>query len=69
MTLTVPSECRPLPVRLCDVRLEVRLHAARQVIAREPGSRDEMMGVAWQPSNLTYYVSESALPILLKVAA
>lgn len=67
MTLREPSDRRQLPVRLDQIRLEARLAAAQA--AAEGGDGDLLLAVALQPSSLTYYVAESARPLLERLAA
>lgn len=69
LSLSQPSACRPLPVRLCDIKPLVRLTAARTVAQREPGWAQAVLHAALHPSSTTYWVNDDALPILLKVAA
>lgn len=69
MTLATMSDCRQLPVRLCDIQPLVRLKAARTVAQREPGWAHAVFAAAVNPSPTVYYVNEDALPILLQVAA
>lgn len=67
--LTRPSECRPLPVRLTDIRPEVRLRAAQRIAAKEPGWATEVLAAALRPSRTTYYVSADAWLHVARLAA
>lgn len=67
--LTVPSERRTLPVRLCDVREPVRLAAARRCARREPADAHDVLWAALFPSTRVYYVAASAWPLVRSLAA
>lgn len=69
MTLATPSECRPLPVRLTQVKPEVRWSAARKIAAREPAWAVAVLAAALNPSNTTYYIAAEAWMDLAEVAA
>jgi hypothetical protein len=69
MTLTVPSFDRPLPVRLTQIRPEVRYRAAQQIAERSPGDGPECLFAALHPSDTTYWIALDAWPILRSVAA
>lgn len=71
MSLAHPDRSRSLPVRLCDLKPEVLRHAAMLAARDEadPGMVDQILHAALCPSDRVFYVSESAIPILEKVAA
>jgi hypothetical protein len=69
MSLSRPSECRQLPVRLTEIRPEVRWSAARRVAAAEPGWATAVLLAALRPSDTTYYVSAGAWLDLSRMAA
>lgn len=69
MSLTEPSLERLLPVRLTEIRTEVRLRAAQRVAEINPADGAECLYVALNPSDQVYYVALEALPILQAVAA
>lgn len=65
MTLRTPTTTRTLPVRLCDIPLNVRAHAAQQVAkTADPDTRADLLAAALAPSEETYYVHDSAAPML-----
>lgn len=63
------SDCRPLPVRLCDIRAAVRYSAAQRIAATEPAAGPEVLHAALFPSETVYWVNEDALMTLLQVQA
>lgn len=69
MTLTAPSEARPLPVRLTQIRPEVRYRAARMIAERDPVDGAACLWAALHPSETVYFVALEAWPILRSVAA
>ena len=60
---------RNLPVRLCDIREDVRLQAARQIARRDREIAEDVLVAAIAPSSRVYFVSADAAPILQAVAA
>lgn len=65
MTLRAPSTTRPLPVRLCDIPLSVRAHAAQQAArTADQEERTSLLAAALNPSDTTYYVQAEAEPLL-----
>lgn len=63
-----PSATRTLPVRLTEIRLDVRVAAAhRELAAGDDGVL--LLAAAVQPSSVTYYVHWSAEPLLREIAA
>ena len=65
MTLTSPTRARTLPVRLTDIPLNVRAHAA-QTIARtaNPDERADILAAAIAPTDTLYYVRPEAATLL-----
>jgi len=51
---------RSLPVRLCDIREDVRLRAARMVARQTPGDAELALIAAMRPSDRVYFVSRDA---------
>jgi hypothetical protein len=64
VTLTAPSAERILPVRLTQIRPEVRYQAALEY----PGE-GAVLHAALHPSSTTYWIKLEAAPILARVAA
>lgn len=62
-----PSDQRTLPVRLCDIRPEVRMLATQEVPTQQRD--DDVLAAAWQPSDETYYVSPGAASMLAEILA
>lgn len=60
---------RLLPVRLTEIRPEVRFWAAQQVAERDPAYGAECLYAALNPSDSVYFVALDALPLLRSVAA
>lgn len=69
MTLSRPSESRPLPVRLTEIRPEVRYSAAQRIAREVPADGAACLFAALHPSDTTYWVELDAMPILRSVAA
>lgn len=68
MSLDVRSSQRSLPVTLPEIRIDVRLAAARLVMGREGGDED-LLAAAFDPSDTVYWIAESAAARLREVAA
>lgn len=64
--LTEPTVRRPVPVRLCDLPLDLRLAGVREANRIEKGEQErlEILLAAIHPSETVYYVSERARPML-----
>ena len=61
--------CRLVPVRLAEVRLEVRVSAALKEGRRDEQAREELLLAALQPSRQTYYLPETVRPLIERYAA
>jgi transcriptional regulator with XRE-family HTH domain len=64
-----PMSAQPrlrIPIRLLDIPLEVRLDGVRSAtqIEKDPVERVSILLAALEPSAQTYWVSESALPLI-----
>lgn len=68
MTLEQPSAQRPVPVRLCDLALDVRMRAARHII-RHGADPEGVFAAALAPSGRVYFVAEDARPLIEAYAA
>ena len=58
-----------IPIRLTQIRVDVRVSAAQKVARREPAERYALFAAALLPSNTVYYLSERAKPLLERYAA
>jgi hypothetical protein len=65
VTLTTPTRTRTLPVRLSDIPLAVRAHAAQQAAKRvDQAERTDLLAAALKPSDTVYFVHADAAPLL-----
>lgn len=71
VTPSQPSVRRTLPVRLSEIREDIRLQAAYEANRIEQGDfeRHEILLAALMPSDTVYWLSESARTLLAQVAA
>jgi hypothetical protein len=69
VSLTEPSTSRLLPVRLTQIRPDVRYRAAQQIAERDPADGAQVLYAALNPSDTVYFVALEALPVLRMVAA
>ena len=67
--MTLPSQRLCIPFRLTQLPPEVRFIGARKAMRMWPDDAQEMLFVALVPSDRTYWLTESAKPLLEKWAA
>jgi hypothetical protein len=58
-----------IPVRLSEVRREVRVSAALRLARKEETERLELLAAALSPSNTVYYLPDRVKPLLERFAA
>jgi hypothetical protein len=58
-----------IPVRLSEVRREVRVSAALRLARKEEAERLALLSAALQPSNTVYYLPDRVEPLLKRYAA
>jgi hypothetical protein len=58
-----------IPVRLNEVRREVRVSAALKLARKEEAERLALLAAALSPSNTVYYLPDRVRPLLERYAA
>lgn len=69
MSLREPSARRGLPVSLRQIRAEVRVKAAHQMLVAHAADGEDVLAAAMFPSATVYWIAESARDLLAEVAA